>query len=197
MTPNKNMSSPTAHELTELQAVVLAQLDQNAKNFVQAGCVMNLVGVLTGLKPAAYLEESEGLIPALKEIGLYCKKTRRNGGVAVSYAPKHAAQLAHDIRKTWGKNTINEPIERRIGSLLGYPETAVDYFVVRSVVMRLGKDVPLVMPEPGAEVPHEAFMQFILSPEHYREELALYATPLEAATRQFAPHSYELLTAED
>lgn len=197
MTPNKNISPRTTQELTESQAEVLARLDQNAKNFVQAGCVMNLAGVLVGLKPAAYLEESEALIPALKEIGLYSKKTRRNGGVAVSYAPKYAAQLAHDIRKTWGKKTINEPIERRIGGLLGYPETAIDYFVVRSVVMRLGKDVPLVMPSPGAGVPHEAFIQFVLSPEHYRDELAQYAAPLEAATRQLAPNSYELLTAED
>ena len=196
MTPNKNISPRTTQELTESQTAVLAQLDQNAKNFVQAGCVMNLVGVLIGLKPSAYLEESEALIPALKEIGLHCKKTRRNGGVAVSYVPKHAAQLAHDIRKTWGKKTINEPVERRIGALLGYPDTAIDYFAVRSVVVRLGKDVPLVMPKPGAGVPHEAFIQFILSPEHFEEELAQYAVPLEAATRQLAPHSYEVLTAE-
>ena len=182
---------------TESQARALARLDEAVLDFVQAGCVMNLVGVLVGLKPAAYLEESDSLIPLLRETGVYTKKTRRNGGVAVSRTSKQATRLARDIRHTWGKKTINESIERRIGEALGYPKTATEYFVARLVVMQLGKDIPLVVPEPSDEIPHESFIQFILSPEYYKEEIAAYAKPLEEATRRYAPHSYEILTAED
>ena len=192
MTPNKNRYVQSFAQLSDEEKAALARLDETSSDIVNASCVMNIVGVMAGIKPATYIEVRDGYAPLLEQLGLICVSTQHEG-IAVSYDAQLATQLAMDIQTTWGKKQLDRAAETRIGKALGYPESAIEHFIVRFAAAP-GEELPMVeVPDTIPDMPHENFVQFILSPGHYPDEIRAYAKPLEEATHIYAPRSYEII----
>jgi len=168
--------------LSKDQQDALYKLDQTATDMLSASLVVDVVGVIAGIKPAAFLEEGEKQKNLIKALGL-CFTSMEQGMATISWSQERAdelAELMNDMR-------ADDDLERKIGLLLGYPPTATEYFIVRS---RMEILPPFVEPEPGPGIPNENYLQFVLSPENYEEEVRMYAAPLEAATIQLAPRAH-------
>jgi len=168
--------------LSKEQQIALHKLDKTATDMLSASLVVDVVGVIVGIKPAAFLEEGEKQKHLIDALGLHFSSMSQ-GMATISWSQDRADELASLMLRM----DVNDELERKIGRLLGYPPTATDYFIVRSKMEILP---PFVEPEPGPGVPNENYLQLVLSPENYEEEVRVYAAPLEAATIALAPQAH-------
>lgn len=151
--------------------------------------VRDVVGVIAGIKPTALISEVNAETgQLLATLGLWqCDK----GGaeLCVSRDLALADELGVQFRNVReGTPTQVEQTERAIGSLLGYPGTSTDYYIK----YRSDEQLPIIIPVVAEGTALWGFDQFIVSPEHWRDELASYAVPLATATAELAPRTYKM-----
>ena len=160
--------------------------------------VVEVLGVVGGVKSAAYIEVSvpeacpdvsytlEDLFPAL---GLQSHSVLN--GIALVVARDGETITAFTQALDDARSEPAEAAERRIGALLGYPTTATDYYLKRSATMNTSEQLPMIDPDDVSF--HPIYSGFVMSPEHYSEEIEAYCTPLERAVQQLTPLFHEVL----
>ena len=159
----------------------------------RANEVSDLIGVLYGIKPTAYLD----LAPFRNDQDNIHRTIGRLGVSVVPFTSSHESELAvvsYDIELARDAvaalcsrlTQYEEGVERRLGRLFGYPATATDYYILRRAT--LGTDHEL----PGHSVTGTAqhFAQFTLSPGKLDEEMREYAYPLKRAVKKATPETY-------
>ncbi len=150
---------------------------------------IEVVGVIAGIKPAAYINYAEGRAgDCIAQLGMW-QCSAGGAELCVSRNLALANELAvrfKNVRK--GTPDQVRQTERAIGKLLGYPSTSTDYYID----FREDGQLPIVLPAAVRDTVLMGFARLILSPEHWREELEAYAIPLAEATRNLAPRTYGL-----
>lgn len=180
------------NHMTEIQKIALKNLDKSTHTTRQALNLIDIVGVISGIKSAALVEYDATQETLTKWTGLIYERSISDMAV-VSFSSDIANKLLalHKL----GRTDKSGQTDRAIGKLLGYPETATEYFLKRlPTVMRAVKDqLPVVIPAASLDTVQGSFQQFILSPEAWAEEIAAYSVPLEVAMRELTPRSYQIL----
>lgn len=174
----------------------LDNLSRKAKgDMALAADIVDVIGVLAGIKPAAFIGGNELVVgnDLLSRLGLVCATSKIKNIVYVSFDKEKAERLASLHELVWGKNAEYANENREIGRLLGYPVTATEYFLHRLSVYGTTEELPIVRVKRTKDTVSEHFQSLILSPEHYDQELAAYSEPLEKATRLLAPRTYAMI----
>lgn len=134
--------------------------------------------------------DRENLRPLLSDMNLHAhaleprSETFRPPIIAVSKHPDTIEQLvAASVLSDKERHKI-------IGRLLGYPESATDYFLRRFDTIGAPDELPMIIPDWIDGTVDEQLHSFILSPEHYQEEMAAYIDPLHDAVRTHGPETY-------
>lgn len=151
--------------------------------------VIEVIGVIAGIKPAAYINYAEGEAGnCIAQLGMWqCSVGGAELCVSRNFAlANELAVRFKNIRK--GTPDQVKQTERAIGKLLGYPSTSTDYYID----FREDGQLPIVVPAAVRDTVLMGFARLILSPEHWREELEAYAIPLAEATHNLAPRTYGL-----
>ncbi len=140
-----------------------------------------VVGVEIGVKPAGLVgfsydpernDEQRGFEDALQAMDI--KYIRQAQGAYQHYFISKDAELAEELQETfaelWAKEDKNQISETdlKLGRLLGYPETAVDY-----VMSGRAKAVDELQKRPDTLLVHD--------PEHFEEEYEAYEKPIYEA----------------
>jgi hypothetical protein len=172
--------------------IALDKLDRLSGSINPAD-IIDTVGVLADIKPASIIDYSPDLLDVLDKLGLsYCELGRCPEAIddlTLSKDPRISVELATILTD----EEASDDKFRRIGTLLGYPESAIEYFIRRSTSIDKDdpdEELPAIIPKAFDGTVHDEFCQFILSPEHWREEVEAYALPLEAAVRDMAPKTF-------
>ena len=181
--------------LTEEVLSGLYEFDGTDFNIFDA---VNVVGVFAGIKPTALLTTiSAGGVnieSVFNRMGLTCVNVDPRTFVLSRHC--ELADAMADLYEQGGCRTDDAQMQRSVGKLLGFPETATEYYVERlQFERRTGVLIPAIE-FPGLESSGEYgrmhnFRQFILSPSHAAEEVAQYCEPLRQATEIMTPHLYE------
>lgn len=183
-------------EYLEAMAAIDGEAIKNKSTRVDT---VNVVGVLRGVKPCSLIEEANNMEDYIRKLGLACEKIDGKGMMTIAWNDELAKNLADEFSEYWGGilNEIQES-DRRIGKLLGYPETATEYYIDRLASFEdpSREDLPMILPEEFEVTVREYFHQFVLSPDNWREETKNYIMPLEEATRELAPRSYKQIEQE-
>lgn len=164
--------------------------------------IMDIIGVVIGIKPSAVLSYSAQLTSQIRDLGLnYHKLTdlAGNDGLTISRSELLAKKLVESFQELWSRDRNDRSaVHRDIGKMLGYPETSTDYFIKRSATLDgpLESQLPAIIPHEFESGAGHEFCQLIFSPYHWREELEAYSLPLELATRLLAPKSYRCFERE-
>lgn len=178
------------------QAIAMNKIDMYGRQSLwQSGDVMDTVGVVAGVKPAAVITWSDDTSKLITVLGLAQQRAANREFMAISRSEKMAQELA-GLFTDWRVAPRRSPDdERRIGKLLGYPETATEYYLKRLPTVRkpANEQLPVIQPIKFDNTVHSDFSQFILSPEHWLDEVSSYALPLELATRELAPRTYRMI----
>lgn len=178
----------------------LRELDQLARHHrndtLLASDIVDIVGVVSDIKPAAMIEEGSVSNATLSKLGLEMVKSSHSEIIHLLYVAKtraRAQQLADAHALSWGLGKrVDVENERTIGRLLGYPSSATEYFIKRLDCMGSDAELPMVRVTKTLNTTSEYFQQLILSPDNWRDELAAYCEPLEVATRQSTPAVYDI-----
>jgi hypothetical protein len=184
------ISSPKL--LTLRQMAAIKELDRGAKKPLDASAVMDIVGVISGLKPVTLQVRGDVDPGVLRRIGLKRVRIDRDR-FAVSWQRSLAKEFAEAFSDCTKGGMLTKRAHRRIGALLGYPHTATEYFLRRLSTVGTKNELPMVKVKAAQYTVDEWFMQIVLSPDNYTQELELYSYPLKQAMKQLAPHSYALL----
>ena len=184
--------------------------EHKAKPGVAASIVAGIVGVMIGVKPATVFSfdanEFAELDPddckeAFSQAGLVAlffrhEYVERNKitwieDVYVACDTETADRLhqafikLHSVIDDMGQTSNQKTWEgasRDIGYLLGYPETAIDYFIVSQDTE--DEDRKQLM---------ERYQFYIHSPKHHEEEYQTYDRKIYQALQEYAPESAKLL----
>lgn len=185
--------------MNQVDKKALADIDALSEEFGEfiAYDVTDVIGVLVGLKPAALVGGNKQDIDTdlLGRLGLSYTQWPEKNLVYVSRDGETVRRLAELHKKVWGKNATYPDESREIGRLLGYPETATEYFIKRLKTLDSDSPLPAFIPEETKDTVSSYFQNLVLSPDNYKEELASYCEPLEAAVREFAPRTYAVFCA--
>jgi hypothetical protein len=157
---------------------------------VPTGDITDIVGVLDRIKPAAmvsYRPELPGALEGLNlSVSLFGYDTGSIDRMTVSKDP----HLANELAELFQNGYEADDRCRRIGMLLGYPKSAIDYYLRRRFTIESQGELPMIIPEAIRGTIYKEFCQFNLSLEHWREEIEQYAIPLEKAVRNLTPETY-------
>ena len=172
-------------ELTPGQMKAMEQLDRTIIGRAGLEDVEDIAGVVAGIKPAALVGKSRALEKFLATSG-YAYEDAGRGQVTLSRSGKAAHALNVLFNELWQGGDLAQN-NYDIGKLLGYPETATDNYI-----NRLNSDNYTDFPKMYAEEDVIAGRSpgFILSPDHWREEMAEYVTPVRKAMADLAPKSF-------
>ena len=189
--------------LSPEQLQTMANIDEDAvKDELLRSEIMDIVGVVAGVKPSAIINHTDHLAHSLSDLNLtHHELLDISGGssMTISRSEPLAKELAGKFQELWSPHySNNDEIHRSIGKMLGYPKTSTDYFLERSPTVGgpFDDQLPVIRPIELENVARSHFCQLILSPDHWREELESYAVPLETATRELAPKSYKYFERE-
>ena len=161
--------------------------------------IVDVIGVLIGLKPVAMIGGNSE-VPNIDDdligmLGLRYDAWAEKNLTYVSRSQEQAARLAELHKIVWGMNAAHPDKNREIGALLGYPETATDYFLKRLESLETDSPLPIFEPDELAGSVSRYFCELILSPDHYKDELKAYSLPLEKGVQEFAPKTYDMFCA--
>ncbi|HEX8390668.1 MAG TPA: hypothetical protein VF597_04565 [Candidatus Saccharimonadales bacterium] len=161
-----------------------------------------VVGVLSGVKPSTIIyrdrlgdvSDQGRFDDTLEKLDL-SHVTYMSFGHEINIISRHP-EIADALVQALDIRAVDSDVaHRRIGQLLGYPETATDYFIERLSTLDTTDELPRVDKTDLGELEH--FSQLILSPEHYEDEIAAYVRPLADSVHVLAPKTYELLTGSE
>lgn len=159
---------------------------------------LTLIGVLSGVKPAGLIYHDafndDGYCDELQyrasRLGLSTVEYVTPEGLLYISMSKHielSLALLDEVKSA--HDTSDDIHEYKIGALLGYPKTATQYYLKRlKAVDELDRYPRSVIHESN-----EAYVQFVLSPENYQQELESYSQPLEEAVKTLTPKIYDRL----
>ena len=159
--------------------------------------VSDVVGVICDIKPAAIIGGDNTYISKdfLKTIGLESTDSSVKDILYVSKDMKVARRLARLHEKSWEDPMESLEEHREIGELLGYPDSAIDYYLKRLKTLDSDNPLPQCRPPEVEGTVSRRFQRFILSPDNYELEVRGYCIPLEEATRLYAPKTYAAICA--
>lgn len=191
-----NLAKNETIALDDTQRDALKEIEGRVKRraFIPSD-VIDLVGVVAGVKPAAIIQPyTIGDIEAVaKDLHISCRVIDEISEFAVSRYPELSNELARMYTATQNGGRLTESAHRAIGELLGYPKTATDYFIARADTLDTSDELPMVVPRPFIDTVDGYFHSFVLSPDHYKEEVEAYCRPLQAATKEWMPDTYKYL----
>jgi len=176
--------------LTAEQKQGLLYVDSQPITRDRAVAVSELVGVLSGIKPAALMNKPSINVEDIESVGLkHIALGNRFYGVSRDdEINKYISEVYSADRTEDGY--LTEDSNRSFGTLLGYPETAIDYFLARTSTVDSPDVLPIVKTRRLQGTVGEFLHLFILSPEHYEREIEEYIAPLEAAIKSLTPNTY-------
>ena len=189
-------------------------VEKCARPVVAADRLSCIMGVLIDVKPSCMIDftkfDTENMNlkdfeKYLKELGLvfHYEKTDLNTDFEPSFTHTYfisknqetvdmlidAEQELYDHFSTDEPNSpIIKIIHRKIGRLLGYPETATDWFLIRQEKMEL-KD----MEDDDIYKDLQDFYHFIHSRNNSEEEFEEYDKPIHEAMEKYTPLSAKLM----
>lgn len=185
-----------------------------ARPFVAADRLSCIVGVLIDVKPACVIDFTkfdvenmdlkvfESFLKSL-HLEFFYEKTELNPEVEptfthtyfISKERKTARMLVDAEQELYDHFSTDEPnapiikiIHRKIGRLLGYPETATDWFLVRAERIDLNE-----MDEDDIYKDLQKFYHFIHSRNNSDEEFEEYDKPIHEAMEKYTPLSAKLM----
>lgn len=154
--------------------------------------IVDVVGVLAGLKPSSFVDYDERLAAVLNDLGLRHVPFGYDPEIVDLMAISKDQVMANKLAELLVTHTTEDD-EREIGKLLGYPPTATEYYIKRLPTLRNPSEEQLPMIKPkhflGRDI--DEFHQLVLSPDHWQEEVDNFIAPLEAATKEMAPGTYD------
>jgi hypothetical protein len=151
---------------------------------------VDVLGVVGGVKSLALVMNRPNLLPLLSDMNLHAHTIDPKNDrfhmpvVAVAKHPDVIDELVATSQLS------DEEEHRTVGRLLGFPETATDYFLRRFDTIGTPDELPMIIPDWIDGTVDEQLHSFILSPEQYQEEMAAYIDPLHDAVRTFGPETY-------
>ena len=189
----------TIHETdTSLEALKdLDDLGVDCYSTRQLSDIVNIVGVLADIKPVTIIDDEfhddasrQRLLGLVDALGMTSHEATLLNGVKSIFISKDT-QKAILLNDLWNELFLREisdrdDVERGIGKLLGFPETAIDFYIKR------GDEYNIT---PAAPQSGEPFHRLVLSPENTESERAEYCVPLEDATRELLPRTYQHIAA--
>lgn len=197
-------------KIIELENYIFAH---HTKTGVAASATADIIGVLIGVKPSAIssfniykftdIDPSE-IIELFGALGLrvlffpyeYTSMGRlvRIEEIYVAHDYETAAKLhksftkmrssIDDFGQTFDKKTWGES-SREIGYLLGYPDTAVEYFIAEQDIDN--KERRDLM---------DKYRFYIHSPEHHEHEYQIYDRKIYQALNDYAPRTAKIFSAD-
>ena len=175
-------------ELTPEQAKAMKQLDSEAKKCDNADLqdISDITGVIAGVKPASIVRKSAAIENFIADSGYAYEDVDREL-VTFSRSPKAAHILSELFHEFWRGPADFVQNSYDIGQLLGYPKTATDYYLHRLASDNY-RTVPMIYSEEAMMVGHTPGL--VLSPDHWREEMAEYEMPIREAFAELAPKSF-------
>ena len=183
--------------LSPLERERLAEMDmRTAKYQYFPDDTVNFVGVLAGVKPVALLHDLDLVTRYADDFSLHVSinhapfEGATSPWIAVSRDEKVSQQLIENL-----SNLDDEESEREIGYMLGFPATAVDYYLKRIGTIDTPDELPFVTPLSTRGTASESFQKLIFSPDSYNDELNQYSVPLENAVKTLLPETYEVIEA--
>lgn len=162
----------------------------------RANEVTDLIGVLYGIKPTAFLDfvpfrdDQASIYETIGKLGIIAVTvpitpcSSESELVIVSYDAILAHEAAAAALRQCGRD--DDDADRRLGRLLGYPATATEYYLKRRATI----GTPHELPTCGTTHINRHFAQFVLSPDNLEEEMRQYAHPLARAVKRAAPETY-------
>ena len=185
-----------------------------ARPLIAADRLSCIMGVVIGVKPACMIDftekDTEGMDMKVFEsfltsLGLefIYDKTELNPEIEPSYTntyfiskEKRTARMLfdteHELYDHFDTDEPNAPIikiiHRKIGRLLGYPETATDWFLIRQEKLDLDE---LENDEIYKDL--QSFYHFIHSRNNSDEEFEEYDKPIHEAMEKYTPLSAKLM----
>lgn len=209
MTKTK-LSTDLQSVLSEFETYLLEHSNRPA---VMSDRLSNIIGVLIDVKPTAIIDfspQSERINLAdfekyLSRLGLsfiYDRTIIGSGATPdfihtyfISKQPSLIRQLLnaeHELYELFQTNAPNAPVikatHRLIGRLLGYPETAIDYFLLRQEKMELAE-----IPQSEWSKDIESYFHFIHSQLNGVDEFEVYDRPIHEAMAECLPTSAEIM----
>lgn len=196
-------------KIIELENVIF---EHHAKAKVAANAMADFMGVIIGVKPAAitYFEiedfvniDSEKIIELLDQIGLKALffayeyismgQLKSIEEVYISRDTRTAIELREAFQKM--RSSIDdfgqfsdekkwEESSRRIGRLLGYPDTAIEYFITE-------RDID----NPERQSLMAKYRFYAHSPEHHEQEYRNYDRKIYQALQDYAPRTAKIFSA--
>ena len=196
-----NLIAQTRTEIPQLTPEVMTALREfDATDDLSVGNAVNVIGVFSGIKPTTVISEGgvgDSSRSIMNRMGLvFCDVNAET--TVLSRYQELADTMADLCKKDALKYRSHDDVrtQRSVGKLLGFPETATEYFVERR---KIYNDTGVLTPAiefPGFEWSGvnggmDNFRQFILSPDHAREEVEQYSEPLRQAVEIMTPHLYD------
>lgn len=185
-------------ELSESQQAALQEIDEG----VGLGRLnsVDVVGVFAGVKPSCRIDVKEGAIAKyqaiIDKLDLETTELTIEPGRRILFISTDS-DLAHQLSEprqtitTTDETSAFEEMEYKIGQLLGYPATATKHYLERlNDFCITGEFSPFVeVPEYYGDARY--FVNIILSPDNYQDEMANYIEPLCQAVKLYTPKLYE------
>jgi hypothetical protein len=176
--------------LTAEQKQGLLMVDSQPISTGRASAISELVGVLAGLKPSALMRNDWIHTEDIESVGLNYNVLGEH-----HFAVSRDSEISDNLSEVFEKardddGMLSDDGHRQIGKLLGYPESSTDYFIKRGPTVFTPDELPMVKSRKLQGTASDFFHQFILSPDHYEEEIENYILPLVAAVKSLAPNTY-------
>lgn len=159
---------------------------------------VDLAGVLTGVKPVAYLgyRLSDDIADRLG-IVQYLAKRDDVGGIVAALAKNQslAQDMAESILQTIGyRGGPQEELNRKIGQALGYPTNDIEFYIKRlQAVYRTFGQTPKYARISNVPL---SFQRLIISPDNLMQTYRLYCLPLARSTARLFPKIYRAVIAD-
>lgn len=173
-----------SRDLTLEQLKSLKKLDRFFTWSISNEDKVDVLGVLTGVKPAAFLScfsRLERFEEVVRGLGLEVKAD----GYGKVFVSSDADKLSQIFEISKNGKDLKENSETR-GRLLGYPETAIMAFERKIEPLSL-----FTYNELRRENLAIYFSRCVLSREYYTEEVGNYGEKLMLATKQYLPRTYK------
>ena len=174
---------------------ILAGIDRPDK--IHPATITDVVGVFADIKPASVIDGRAIPDKELVGFGLPCipfSLGYGRDGFALSKDPEIAEAMIDSLRESsYVKDTTGQTdtaLERKIGMMLGYPKTAITYYLSREHRIKLNNKS---IYENDIEIDTLAFCNLVLSRKHWREEIAAYVKPIAESVKLYTPNTYRVM----
>lgn len=155
--------------------------------------IIEIVGVLSDIKPVTIIEETDQrVVGLLQGLGLKWDSVTGDNLVIASKDERSLGEMKYWVD---GPEAGSDKGHQEIGKLLGYPETATDYFIKRLPTMDLEptEQLPMILPVSLEGTVSGLLHHFVLSPDNWQQEIDNYIVPLERAVHDYTPRTYHAL----